>query len=170
MARSAKTGRTTSAPSGRYRWACPTTPLRCWKCAARSTCAAPTSTRSTNASARTTPKPFSTPATPPRAHSGKPFVTPPTPAAGAVRQLDANITAQRPLRFFAYGLGAVTAPGEGGPAWRTHYALLQTLKSWGFPVAEQVGIAHGASQLAALHEQIGARRAALPYDIDGVVY
>ncbi|MCW5230399.1 NAD-dependent DNA ligase LigA [Verminephrobacter eiseniae] len=105
-----------------------------------------------------------------RAHSGKTFVNPRNAAAGAVRQLDANITAQRPLRFFAYGLGAVTAPGEGGPAWRTHYALLQTLKSWGFPVAEQVGIAHGASQLAALHEQIGARRAALPYDIDGVVY
>jgi DNA ligase (NAD+) len=48
--------------------------------------------------------------------------------------------------------------------------MLQTLKSWGFPVAPQVSIALGASELVAFHERIGAERANLPYEIDGVVY
>ena len=69
-----------------------------------------------------------------REQGGKTFVNPRNAAAGAVRQLDSNITAQRPLSFFAYGLGAITPPAEGGPVFRTHYEMLQTLKSWGFPV------------------------------------
>ena len=105
-----------------------------------------------------------------REQGGKTFVNPRNAAAGAVRQLDSNITAQRPLSFFAYGLGAVTPPGEGGPQFRTHFEMLQTLKSWGFPVAAQVQIAVGASELIAFHQQVGASRDALPYDIDGVVY
>ena len=105
-----------------------------------------------------------------RAQGGKTFVNPRNAAAGAVRQLDSGIAAQRPLRFFAYGLGAVTPEAEGGPAFATHFELLQTLKSWGFPVAEQVQTALGASELVAFHQQVGASRDALPYDIDGVVY
>ena len=105
-----------------------------------------------------------------REQGGKTFVNPRNAAAGAVRQLDSNITAQRPLSFFAYGLGAITPPGEGGPVFRTHYEMLQTLKSWGFPVAAQVQIAQGATELVAFHQQVGASRDALPYDIDGVVY
>ena len=105
-----------------------------------------------------------------REQGGKTFVNPRNAAAGAVRQLDSNITAQRPLSFFAYGLGAITPPAEGGPVFRTHYEMLQTLKSWGFPVAAQVQIAVGASELIAFHQQVGASRDALPYDIDGVVY
>ena len=105
-----------------------------------------------------------------REQGGKTFVNPRNAAAGAVRQLDSNITAQRPLSFFAYGLGAITPPAEGGPVFRTHYEMLQTLKSWGFPVAAQVQIAVGASELVAFHQQVGASRDALPYDIDGVVY
>ncbi len=105
-----------------------------------------------------------------REQGGKTFVNPRNAAAGAVRQLDSNITAQRPLSFFAYGLGAITPPTEGGPAFRTHYDMLQTLKSWGFPVAAQVQIARGATELVAFHQQVGASRDALPYDIDGVVY
>ena len=101
---------------------------------------------------------------------GKTFVNPRNAAAGAVRQLDSGITAQRTLSFFAYGLGAITPPAEGGPVFRTHYEMLQTLKSWGFPVAAQVQIAVGASELVAFHQQVGASRDALPYDIDGVVY
>ncbi len=101
---------------------------------------------------------------------GKTFVNPRNAAAGAVRQLDSNITAQRPLSFFAYGLGAITPPAEGGPVFRTHYEMLLTLKSWGFPVAAQVQIATGATELVAFHQQVGASRDALPYDIDGVVY
>ena len=105
-----------------------------------------------------------------REQGGKTFVNPRNAAAGAVRQLDSGITAQRPLSFFAYGLGAITPPAEGGPVFRTHYEMLQTLKSWGFPVAAQVQIAVGASELVAFHQQVGASRDAPPYDIDGVVY
>nr|WP_315427377.1 NAD-dependent DNA ligase LigA [uncultured Albidiferax sp.] len=100
----------------------------------------------------------------------KTFVNPRNAAAGAVRQLDPGIAAQRPLSFFAYGLGEVTPVEQGGPAFETHYAMLQTLKSWGFPVAAQVKTAQGASELIAFHQQTGAARDQLPYDIDGVVY
>lgn len=100
----------------------------------------------------------------------KTFVNPRNAAAGAVRQLDPGIAAQRPLSFFAYGLGEVTPAEQGGPAFSTHYAMLQTLKSWGFPVAAQVDIAQGAPELIAYHQRIGAARDQLPYDIDGVVY
>jgi DNA ligase (NAD+) len=100
----------------------------------------------------------------------KTFVNPRNAAAGAVRQLDPAIAAQRPLSFFAYGVGEVTPASEGGPAFGTHYALLQTLKSWGFPVAAEVGVAQGAAELIAYHQRIGASRDSLPFDIDGVVY
>nr|WP_315242317.1 NAD-dependent DNA ligase LigA [uncultured Albidiferax sp.] len=105
-----------------------------------------------------------------REKGDKTFVNPRNAAAGAVRQLDPGIAAQRPLSFFAYGLGEVTAPEQGGPVFETHYALLQTLKNWGFPVAAQVAIAHGAMELVAYHQKIGTARDSLPYDIDGVVY
>ncbi len=100
----------------------------------------------------------------------KTFVNPRNAAAGAVRQLDSGIAAQRPLSFFAYGLGEVTPAEQGGPDFATHYAMLQTLKSWGFPVAAQVAIAQGAPELIAYHQRIGSERDQLPYDIDGVVY
>ena len=105
-----------------------------------------------------------------RAQGGKTFVNPRNAAAGAMRQLDSGIAAQRPLSFFAYGLGAITPVSEGGPAFATHYALLQALKLWGFPVADQVTRALGATELIAYHQRIGAARDQLPYDIDGVVY
>ena len=100
----------------------------------------------------------------------KTFVNPRNAAAGAVRQLDSGIAAQRPLSFFAYGVGEVTPAAEGGPDFDTHFALLQALKSWGFPVAAQTRCAQGASELVAFHAEIGAARDQLPYDIDGVVY
>lgn len=100
----------------------------------------------------------------------KTFVNPRNAAAGAVRQLDPGIAAQRPLSFFAYGLGEVTPATAGGPQFGTHFAMLQTLKSWGFPVAAEVDIARGATELIAYHQHIGARRDTLPFDIDGVVY
>ena len=104
------------------------------------------------------------------AAGAKLFANPRNAAAGAVRQLDSNIAAQRPLSFFAYGIGDVTPVAEGGPQFGTHYALLQQLKAWGFPVAPQVQIAHGAAELVAFHARMGAERATLPYEIDGVVY
>ncbi|MEY4122493.1 MAG: ligase, partial [Pseudomonadota bacterium] len=81
----------------------------------------------------------------------KTFVNPRNAAAGAVRQLDPTIAAQRPLSFFAYGLGAISFSANGGsPAnepsdlpFTTHYDLLMQLKAWGFPVAEQTACVQG---------------------------
>ncbi|MES2582552.1 MAG: NAD-dependent DNA ligase LigA [Pseudomonadota bacterium] len=100
----------------------------------------------------------------------KTFVNPRNAAAGAVRQLDPGIAAQRPLSFFAYGLGEVTSAEQGGPSFGTHYDMLQTLKHWGFPVAALVATANGAPELIAYHQRIGQTRDQLPFDIDGVVY
>ena len=100
----------------------------------------------------------------------KTFVNPRNAAAGAVRQLDSGIAAQRPLSFFAYGLGELTPAEQGGPAFETHLQMLMQLKAWGFPVAEQTALATGADELVAFHQRIGAARDQLPYDIDGVVY
>ena len=100
----------------------------------------------------------------------KTFVNPRNAAAGAVRQLDSSIAAQRPLSFFAYGLGEVTPASEGGPDFKTHYDVLQALKIWGFPVAAQTIRAQAAPELIAYHRRIGQTRDALPFDIDGVVY
>lgn len=104
------------------------------------------------------------------AAGAKTFANPRNAAAGSVRQLDSAVAAQRPLSFFAYGLGEITPPAQGGPDFGTHYAMLQTLKSWGFQVAPQVCIARGASELVAFHQRLGSERDNLPYEIDGVVY
>jgi DNA ligase (NAD+) len=104
------------------------------------------------------------------AAGGKQFANPRNAAAGSVRQLDSHIAMQRPLSFFAYGVGEVTAQEQGGPAFATHYDMLQQIKIWGFPVAAQVRIARGASELVAFHADLGAQRATLSYEIDGVVY
>jgi DNA ligase (NAD+) len=100
----------------------------------------------------------------------KTFVNPRNAAAGAVRQLDPSIAAQRPLSFFAYGLGDITPAEDGGPSFSTHFDLLMTLKKWGFPVAEQTACVQGAAGLVDFHQRMGQARDALPYDIDGVVY
>lgn len=105
-----------------------------------------------------------------RERGQKSFVNPRNAAAGAVRQLDPAVASQRPLRFFAYGVGEVTPAGQGGPQWDTHFTLLQTLKKWGFPVAAQTRIARGAIELIAFHQDMGRQRDQLPFDIDGVVY
>lgn len=100
----------------------------------------------------------------------KTFVNPRNAAAGAVRQLDPAIAAQRPLSFFAYGLGDITVPAKGGPVFETHFELLQALKKFGFPVAVQTTQVKNASELIAYHQRIGLSRDSLPFDIDGVVY
>lgn len=100
----------------------------------------------------------------------KTFVNPRNAAAGAVRQLDPAIAAERPLSFFAYGLGEVTPESQGGPHFDTHYELLMALRQWGFPVAEQTSTVQGAAGLVAFHQRMGQARDALPFDIDGVVY
>jgi DNA ligase (NAD+) len=100
----------------------------------------------------------------------KTFVNPRNAAAGGVRQLDPALAARRRLSFFAYGLGDISPVEEGGPAFDSHFQLLLTLKSWGFPVAAQTQLAQGAPELIAFHQAIGKQRDSLPYDIDGVVY
>ncbi len=94
------------------------------------------------------------------------FVNPRNAAAGAVRQLDPAIAAQRPLSFFAYGLGEVQ--GWDQPA--THSATLDALAAFGVPVCANRAVALGAAGLVAFHESMGAKRDALAFDIDGVVY
>ena len=100
----------------------------------------------------------------------KTFVNPRNAAAGAVRQLDPAVAASRKLSFFAYGVGEITPPEQGGPAFDSHLQLLLTLRSWGFPVAVQTQLARGAAELVAFHASMGKLRDSLPYDIDGVVY
>jgi DNA ligase (NAD+) len=100
----------------------------------------------------------------------KTFVNTRNAAAGAVRQLDPNIAAQRPLSFFAYGLGEVTPAAVGGPEFETHSEMLKTLRLWGFPVSSLVSTAKGAAELMAYYESIGKQRDGLGFDIDGVVY
>ena len=100
----------------------------------------------------------------------KTFVNPRNAAAGAVRQLDPSIAAQRPLSFFAYGLGEVVAGTAGLQTFATHQAWLEALKAWGLPVSEHIAIARGADALVAYHQRIGGLRDQLPFDIDGVVY
>ncbi len=102
--------------------------------------------------------------------AAKTFVNPRNAAAGAVRQLDPAIAAERPLSFFAYGLGELTPPEQGGPAFNTHWQLLQALQAWGFPVSALARRAQGASELIAFHDELAAQRDGLPFDIDGVVY
>jgi DNA ligase (NAD+) len=96
----------------------------------------------------------------------KTFVNPRNAAAGAVRQLDPAVAAQRPLSFFAYGVGEV----QGVLEVRTHFELLEALRAWGFPVASQTAKALGAQGLIEFHQRMGAQRDQLPFDIDGVVY
>ena len=102
--------------------------------------------------------------------AAKTFVNPRNAAAGAVRQLDPAIAAERPLSFFAYGLGEVTPPSQGGPDFQSHWQVLQALKSCGFPVSALARQAQGASDLIAFHADVAAERDQLPFDIDGVVY
>ena len=96
----------------------------------------------------------------------KTYINPRNTAAGAVRQLDPAITAQRPLSFFAYGLGEV----RGWTLPDTHSGLLDALAAFGLPVCADRCVAQGAAGLVAFHAQIAAKRDALPFDIDGVVY
>ena len=96
----------------------------------------------------------------------KTFVNPRNAAAGVVRQLDAGKAAKRPLSFFAYGLGEVI--GWEVPA--TQHGLLVALKAMGVPVSADSDAVHGAPGLIDYHQRIAAKRDALPFDIDGVVY
>ena len=100
------------------------------------------------------------------AKGDKQFVNPRNAAAGSLRQLDSKLTAERPLTFFAYGMGAV----EGAVLPDTHAGLMAWLGELRFPVATQRRVVQGALGLKTYYLDMGGQRAALPFDIDGVVY
>ena len=101
-----------------------------------------------------------------RERGDKTFVNPRNAAAGAVRQLDPAMAAQRRLSFFAYGLGLI----EGWAQPPTHSATLDALAAMGLPVCHDRVVALGAAGLIDFHRAVGARRDSLAFDIDGVVY
>lgn len=101
-----------------------------------------------------------------RERGEKVFVNPRNAAAGSLRQLDPNITRARPLAAFFYGLGALE--GEDLPPRQSR--LLERLRELGLPVAPEAQAVRGVAGCLAYYRDLGARRAALPYQIDGVVY
>lgn len=102
-----------------------------------------------------------------QARNEKTFINPRNTAAGAVRQLDPAVAAQRPLSFFAYGVGET----QGWSAFPTSHALLiDALRMFGLPVCEHRRVVSGGEGLASFHRDVAALRDRLPFDIDGVVY
>jgi len=93
------------------------------------------------------------------------FANPRNAAAGSLRQLDPRITAQRPLKLFAYAMGAASEqPAE------THWQYLNRLRDWGFQVNPLSRLLETQDDAAAFQAEMAERRASLAYDIDGVVY
>jgi DNA ligase (NAD+) len=101
-----------------------------------------------------------------RAQGRPTLVNPRNGAAGSIRQLDPAMTAERPLSFYAYGLGET----RYWPLPETHSDILDALKLLGLPVCEHRATVRGADGLIAFHARIREMRDALPFDIDGVVY
>ncbi len=113
----------------------------------------------------------------------KVFVNPRNAAAGSLRQLDPRITANRPLRFFAYGWGEIRLRSKNGQVdlfqqeagdadmpRDTHSGMLEWLTDLGLPVSDLRRRVSGAIGLLSYYEEIGKRRPELPFEIDGVVY
>jgi DNA ligase (NAD+) len=96
----------------------------------------------------------------------KEFANPRNAAAGSLRQLDARITAQRKLRFFAYGIGQL----EGAALPETHSGVLDWFDRLGLPVSKERAVVSGCDGMLDYFRKIGGKRSALPYEIDGVVY
>ncbi len=95
----------------------------------------------------------------------KTFANPRNAAAGSLRQLDPTITQQRPLRFFAYAWGEISAPFAS-----TQFGAIETLKTYGFQTNPLTKICRSPDDMIAQYRDIEAKRANLGYDIDGVVY
>ncbi|HQN52421.1 MAG TPA: NAD-dependent DNA ligase LigA, partial [Phenylobacterium sp.] len=95
----------------------------------------------------------------------KTYANPRNAAAGSLRQIDPKITAQRPLKFFAYAWGLFSQPFA-----ETQWEALQLLKAWGFSTTPQSQRVEGAAGLLAAYADMEAERPKLGFDIDGVVY
>ncbi len=96
---------------------------------------------------------------------GKLFATPRNAAAGSLRQKDARVTGQRPLRFWAHGWGAASEV-QGA----TQFEVVEALRGWGFPVSPYFVRVESVEDMLAHYAEIGTQRPDLPYEIDGVVY
>ena len=96
----------------------------------------------------------------------KPFANPRNAAAGGLRQLDASITAERPLTMVCYGVGDVREGWLPG----AHTEILARLKHWGFKVSPEVAVVQGVEGCRNYYSQVLARRESLGYAIDGVVF
>jgi DNA ligase (NAD+) len=99
----------------------------------------------------------------------KPFANPRNAAAGSLRQLNSQITAKRSLGFFAYGLARCEDELNNGMG-KTHSQNLARLREWGFPISPEVTCVQGVENCLAYYAAVQAKRAQLPYEIDGVVY
>ncbi len=102
----------------------------------------------------------------------KEFANPRNAAAGSLRQLDAGITAQRKLSFFAYGLSAGASGEENRRlvAIKSHSEIMAAMAAWSIPVSKERQVVKGAAGLLAYYTYLESIRPALPFDIDGVVY
>ena len=101
------------------------------------------------------------------------FANPRNAAAGSLRQLDTSVTASRRLRFLAYSLGEVRQgdePQAASELWKTHGALMEDLRRWGFETPPQGRPCRNAAEARAFMEDMEARRDELPFEIDGVVF
>jgi DNA ligase (NAD+) len=96
---------------------------------------------------------------------GRTFANPRNAAAGSLRQLDASVTASRPLGFFAYGWGELSEPLSD-----TQSGAVERLRALGFRTNPEARLCDGVVALTAYHADLEARRADLGYDVDGVVY
>lgn len=96
----------------------------------------------------------------------KEFANPRNAAAGSLRQLDSRITAQRVLRFFAYGIGVL----EGADMPSSHAGLLDWYAELGIAVCNERAVVKGAQGLLGFFHGVAEKRPQLPYEIDGVVY
>ncbi|MGQ4273141.1 NAD-dependent DNA ligase LigA [Terrihabitans sp. B22-R8] len=101
-----------------------------------------------------------------QAEAGKPlYANPRNAAGGSLRQLDAEITRSRRLRFFAYGWGEASSLPE-----QTQSAMTARLRDWGFITNPLVRVVQSPDEMIAYHQDVEQQRAGLGYDIDGVVY
>lgn len=99
------------------------------------------------------------------AKQAKPFANPRNAAAGSLRQLNASITKSRPLRFFAYAWGDLSAPLAS-----SQMAAIEQLAAYGFSTNPLTKLCQSPAKLIAQYKTIEEQRATLGYDIDGVVY
>ena len=93
------------------------------------------------------------------------FANPRNAAAGSLRQLDAGITASRPLRFFAYGWADAARL-----AAETQWDAYDLLRAWDFPINPLIRLTRSVEEMLATYRDIETGRSGLDYDIDGIVY